>query len=303
MYIVPPAGCGAKKNTAPSVALWATDIYTIWHSELREYCCRDNTRVESPTAVRRRADTEADMRLQSMGKTHGFNRKALIAFGIATVPLIAAATLVYACTNYVGLLQVWGNNTGGCSGTAPNGSCTSGSGVIVTGSDSWNGGQAMTQSVNSTVSKATHSTGSFYVEAEVSSGNTLNQSCNEQPPNCHSIWYDVNTIPIGYTSHTTWGGDPNYDCMSWDVGGSSGVLNHGSVEINTSGKIIAANTARASAGGVGGTNVTLFSSSAGIAGPYALSSNEGANTSPQESGVCLSDSSSTNGNQAPLTVV
>lgn len=237
------------------------------------------------------------MRLQRrMRFTHGLNRKALIAFGVATVPLIAAATLVYACTNYVGLMQVWGDNTGGCSGTAPSGSCTGTSGVIVTGKDSWNGNQAMTQTVNSTISKATHTTGSFYVEAEVSGSNSLNQGSS-------SVWYDVNTIPIGYTSHTTWGGDPNYDCMSWDVGGTSGVLNHGSVEINTSGKIIAANTARASAGGVGGTTVTLFSSSAGIAGPYTLSSNESANTSPQESGVCLSDSSSTNGNQAPLTVV
>lgn len=208
----------------------------------------------------------------------------------AMVPLVVAATLVYACTNYVGLLQVWGDKSGGCSGTAPNGSCTSTTGVIVTGDDSWNGSQAMTQTVNSTVSKATTSTGSFYVEAEVGSGgNSLNQGTS-------SIWYDVNTIPIGYTSHTTWGGDPSYDCMTWNMN-NYGVVNRGSVEINTSGKIIAAATGSLG----GGSSMTLFSSSAGIAGPFSVSG-ESANTSPQESGVCLSDSSSTNGNQAPLTL-
>jgi hypothetical protein len=150
----------------------------------------------------------------------------------------------------------------------------------------------MTQTVNSTISKATPSTGSFYVEAEVSGSNSLNQSAS-------NIWYDVNTIPVGYpTSHTQWGGDPQYDCMDWNLG-SFGVVNRGSVEINTSGKIIAAATGTQGTG----SSVTLFSSTAGIAGPYTLSSNEGANTSPQESGVCLSDSGSINGNQAPLTVL
>lgn len=230
-----------------------------------------------------------------MRRTHG---KLLIGSGIALVPLITAATLVFACTNYVGLLQVWGDSSGGCSGTAPSGSCTSTSGVIVTGNDSWNGSQAMTQTVNSTQSKATHSTGKFYIEAEVSGSNSINQSCSEVPSNCHSIWYDVNTIPIGYTNHTTWGGDPSYDCMSWNMN-SYGVKNNGSVQINTSGKIIAA---MSGAQGTG-SSVTLFSTSAGIAGPYSLQSNLVANTSPAEAGVCLSDSSSTNGNQAPLTIV
>lgn len=224
--------------------------------------------------------------------TRGFKWKVGAASTLTTVSLVTLATVVFACTNYVGIEQVWGDESGGCTGTAPNGSCTGTSGVKVTGNDSWNGSQAMTQTVNSTISEATASTGSFYVEAEGSGSNTLNQGTS-------SIWYNVNTIPVGYTSHTTWGGDPNYDCMDWDLGGSSGVKNVGSVEINTSGKIIAA----ASGSHGGGTSLTLFSSSAGIAGPFSLASNEGStNTSPQESGVCLSDSTSTNGNQAPLTL-
>lgn len=229
-----------------------------------------------------------------MRPTHGVKRKVGVATGIAVVPLIAAATVVFACTNYVGLLQVWGSGSGGCSGTAPNGSCTSSSGVIVTGNDSWNGSQAMTQSVNGTHSTAPHGTGSFYVEAEKSGSNSLNQGTSD-------IWYDVNTIPVGYTTHTTWGGDPNFDCMDWDVGGTSGVKTVGSVKINTSGLI----TASATGAQGGGSAKTLFSTSAGIAGPFSLSSNEGSNNNPpgtQESGVCLSDTSSTNGNQAPLTV-
>ncbi|MBV8527401.1 MAG: hypothetical protein JOZ75_03710 [Candidatus Dormibacteraeota bacterium] len=220
-----------------------------------------------------------------MTRTH---KKLGVAAVIAMVPLTLAATLVYACTNYVGVLQVWGDSSGGCSA----GSCTSTSGVKVTGNDTWNGSQAMTQTVNSTVSKATHSTGSFYIEAEVSGSNSLNQS------GTGSIWYDVNTIPIGYTSHTTWGGDPSYDCMTWNMN-NYGVKNNGSVQINTSGKIVAA--ASGSLGG--GSSVTLYNSTAGIAGPYSLQSNLTANTSPQEAGVCLSDSTSTNGNQAPLTIV
>lgn len=208
---------------------------------------------------------------------------------LAVVPLVVAASLVYA-DNWVGILQVWGDNSGGCSGTAPSGTCTSNSGVKVTGDDAWDGSQGMTQTVNSTVSKATASTGSFYIEAEVSGTNSLNQGTS-------SIWYDVNTIPVGYTSHTTWGGDQSYDCESWNMG-ANGVVNRGSVEINTSGKIVAAAT-----GSLGGGNsMTLFSSSAGIAGPFSVSG-ESANTSPAESGICVSDSSNTNGNQAPLTLV
>lgn len=233
-----------------------------------------------------------------MRRTHG---KLLVGAFIAIVPLITAATLVFACTNYVGLLQVWGDiggtgtppPTGPCSGSAPNGSCTSTAGVIVTGNDSWNGSQAMTQTVQANnFAYATHSTGSFYVEAEVSGSNSLNQGSS-------SIWYDVNTIPIGYTSHTTWGGDPNYECMSWNMN-QHGVTNRGSVQINTSGKIVAAATGSLG----GGSSMTLFSSSAGIAGPFSVSG-EAANTRPgtEESGVCLSDSTSTNGNQAPLTLV
>lgn len=227
-----------------------------------------------------------------MRRTH---KKLLGGSFVALVPLVTAATLVYACTNYVGLLQVWGSQdhlggAGPCSGTAPNGTCTSTAGVIVTGTDSWNGLQAMTQTVNGTVSYATHGTGSFYVEAEVSGSNSLNQSAS-------SIWYDVNTIPVGYTSHTMWGGTNAYDCMSWNIPNAV-ATNRGSVQINTSGKIVAAATGSLG----GGSSMTLFSSSAGIAGPFSVSG-EGANSGGHESGVCLSDSTSTNGNQAPLTLL
>lgn len=232
-----------------------------------------------------------------MRRTHG---KLLVGSLGALVPLITAATVVFACTNYVGLLQVWGDNTGGCSGTAPSGSCTGTSGEIVTGNDTWNAAGAMTQTVGNPTTKATHGTGSFYVEAEVSGSNSLNQSCSEVPANCHSIWYDVNTIPIGYpTSRLTWGGDPSYDCMSWNMN-QHGVVNRGSVQINTSGLIIAAKTGSLGAG----TTVTLFSSSAGIAGPFSTSGEAANTTNPAaESGVCLSDATSNNGNQAPLLLV
>lgn len=292
------------------------------------------------------------------------NRKVGIGSTIAIVPLVAAATLAYACTNFVGVLEVWGNNTGGCSGAAPNGSCTRATGVVATGTDTWNGTEAMTQTVDSTIAEATtfrempctpgewwtdaadlkiyrcssdgvwmvttytfnppctssnngdiwiredgtvmectlggnwvstgqnRGGGQFYVEALSSGFNSLNQGST-------SIWYDVNTVPVGYSSHTTWGGGSEDDCMDFDINGSSGTVNHGSVEVNRSGTIIAATTGPQGSG----NSVTLFSTTAGIAGPYSLSMNEIANTSPEESAVCLSDSSSTNGNQAPLTVV
>lgn len=227
--------------------------------------------------------------------THGLKRKVGFASFPAMLTLLGLVSVAYACTNYVGVVQVWGDKNRSCSGTiqTSNYACTSGTGVIVTGKDSWNGSGAMTQSVNSTISHAnTYSTGNFYLLTSVSGSNSLN-------PTGSDIWYDVNTIPVGYTSHTTWGGDPNYDCMDWILGGASGVKNVGSVKIHTDGAIIAATNGTRGTG----TSIPLANPSTGLAGPFPVASNEtNTNTSPKESGVCVSDSTSTNGNQMPLTL-
>ncbi len=83
--------------------------------------------------------------------------------------------------------------------------------------------------------------------------------------------YDVNWIQIGYSTHGTWL-NPLGDCMSWRV--PSLATNLGTISITN---------------GAGQKGFTL---------PTRV-----ANTGTQESGVCVSDSGSNNGNQAPLLII
>lgn len=193
----------------------------------------------------------------------------LVPAGSAAVVLVIAAA-AYACTNYVGYLEVKGN-----ADTAT---------VTVTGSQTWNeGSQAMTQSVSSGIAKANdNSSGTFtiYTDRIGTTGTKYLQGT-----------LDVNFIPDGYDNHTTWD-NPNGDCMSWLIGGATGVVKLGTVTMTTSaplGRI-------ASATG----HLSLSSNRATYDLPEATAI---VNTSPREAGVCVSTSDSVNGNQAPLTVV
>lgn len=84
--------------------------------------------------------------------------------------------------------------------------------------------------------------------------------------------YDVNWIQIGYSTHATWL-NPSGDCMDWRV--PSAATNIGTISISS---------------GAGKKGFTI---------PDAAV----INTGTQESGVCVSDSGSHNGNQAPLLIV
>lgn len=217
-----------------------------------------------------------------------FDRRTIAAPAIAVAGIMSMAVTAFACTNYVGVVHMWGDQT----------TTTSGSEVLVTGNDSWNGAGAMTQSVSAKQVQAKKYTsgtvcganrGCFYLQTGTSGSNSLN-------PTASAITYDVNTIPDGYTSHTTWGGDPNYDCMDWQ-GTNHNVRNVGSVSINTSGAITSAWDGSQGAG----NSVTVTS---GVAGPFYVATNEtSANTNSHESGVCISDTTSTNGNQMPLDLI
>jgi hypothetical protein len=222
------------------------------------------------------------------------NRHLIVAPFVVIAAMMSFAVAAYACTYYVGLMSVWGSVTG----------TTSGSEVRVTGSDNWGSDSngPMTQGVSSITAKAQKYTsgstcgtnrGCFYVSTGTGG---IHASFNETTSD---IWYDVNTIPVGYTSHTTWGGDPNYDCMDWNTGSQYGVRNVGSVKIPGTGSGSWGLITQATNATQGtGSSVTVASN---VAGPFYIATNETSNnTGTQESGVCLSDSSSINGDQAPL---
>ena len=232
----------------------------------------------------------------------GFNnrmhrkRNLLLAPMAVAVPLVALAATVFACTNYVGDFWVWGNSSGyDTTGTKA---------VQVIGLQPPNDpSQAMTQTVNSTVATA--------LDPDVSGSNCTAGTPSVNYNGCFKIFtqptqdsnayalpagtYDINTIAIGYSNHTTWL-NPSGDCMSWRL--PSPVTKVGDATIGSGsnvGKITAAHDQS-------GNAVTV---SSGIAGPYHVPNTSAyiASVSPQEGGVCISDSSSTNGNQAPLTLL
>lgn len=211
-------------------------------------------------------------------------RKVLLAPIAAAVPFIAVAATVFACTNYVGMLWVWGRNTGyDTTGTLA---------VQVIGNQPFNDpSQAMTQSVNATVAKANSSTSSNKCSV------TGNLPCFKiyTAPRTDNGWalgagtYDLNVINIGYSNHTTWL-NPNGDCMSWRL--PSPVTKLGTVTIGSAGKI----TSLSDPAGV----ATVTNN---IAGEWEMPNTYIASASPQEAGVCVSSSDSVNGNQAPLTLL
>jgi hypothetical protein len=215
-------------------------------------------------------------------------RKLVMAPMAAAVPFIALAATVFACTNYVGQLWVWGSNTGyDTTGTKA---------AQVIGNQPFNDpSQAMTQSVNSTVAKTNHGS------------DTSNPCTTSNARGCFKVYtaprsdngwalgsgtYDVNVINIGYSNHTT-RSNPNGDCMSWRL--PSAVIKVGTVTVGTAGKITSATDNAIPPNSV---NVT-----SNIAGEFFMPSSYVASASPQEAGVCVSSSDSVNGNQAPLTLL
>ena len=191
-------------------------------------------------------------------------RVVLGAVGSTALVLVLAAA-AYACTNYVGLMKVYGNR----SDTAT---------VTVTGSQSdGEASEAMTQGVSSGTAKADNeSTGWVQVwTGPRSNGWKL-----------ASGTYDVNWKNIGYSNHTMWL-NPAGDCSSWTL--PLLTTNLGTVSINSSGNI---------AGGSGPYFMSYASNWAKFDLPTA-----NANTGSQESAVCISDSGSHDGNQAPLKLI
>lgn len=203
-------------------------------------------------------------------------RAALAApFGVLTIVVVAAAA-AYACTNYVGYMQL----TGSGSGTNT---------VTVTGLDTWNGPQWMQQTVSSAVVSAPTS-GTFKV---------YTGGINTTDKYLRAGTYDVNvqngnsSSTYGYTNHTTWN-NPGGDCMTWTL--DSNTKKVGTVTYNagnTTGQINSAATWPA------GTPVTV---SSGWAGPFALPALMNTSPGSYEQAVCISSSDSVNGNQAPLDV-
>ncbi len=215
-------------------------------------------------------------------------RKLLLAPAAGVVAVLSVAAAAYACTNYVGLMVLKGNNSG--TGT-----------VTVTGLQSWNeASQAMTQNVSSGIAKANKAqdgtNGNFGVWAgpRTDSGHTGNPW--RLGGGASSTTLDVNFFDGGsttdgyaYTNHTTWN-NPTGDCMTWNVPVVQ-VTKLGTVTVNSSGNIT---------GGAGTYFVSYASNWAWFKWPVA---NAKVSVSPKESGVCLSTSDSVNGNQGPITVL
>lgn len=222
-------------------------------------------------------------------------RKLVLAPILVGVPFVALAATVFACTNYVGDFWVWGNSSGyDTTGTLA---------VQVIGLQPPNDpSQAMTQTVNTTHATAKDPDGGV---TNCTNGTAHYDGCFEiftqptQDTHAYALpagTYDINTINTGYSDHSTWI-NPSGDCMSWRLG--SGVTKAGDATIGSgtsAGKITAAHDAN-------GTALTVTNN---IAGEYGVPTGYTANPrnpGTTEGGVCISDSSSTNGNQAPLTML
>lgn len=217
-------------------------------------------------------------------------RKLPLAVAAVSVPLLGLASTVFACTNFVGDFWVWGNSSGyDTTGTLA---------VQTIGGQPAGGNQAMTQTVNTTVATAD--------DPDVAGTNCTNGSTNyngcfkifTQPTQDSNAWalnagtYDVNINHVGYTNHTTWA-SPSGDCMT----GESGITKVGDVTIGSGtskGMITAAHDAS-------GNALTVSTSPAGIAGQFAVPNTYTATSGSAEGGVCISDSTATDGTQAPLT--
>lgn len=225
---------------------------------------------------------------------HG-KRKLLLAPMAVAVPFVALAATVFACTNYVGDFWVWGNHTGYDT--------TGMKAVQVIGLQPPNDpSQAMMQTVNSTVAVAADPDAPAPATGYCTNFGLHYNGCFKiftqptQDANAYALpagTYDINTINIGYWNHATWL-NPIGDCMSWRL--PSPVTKVGTATIGSgtiAGKIYAANDASGNALPV----------SSNIAGPYAVPNTYVFNVGPQEGGVCISDSTSANGNQAPLTML
>lgn len=278
----------------------------IIHQKMGETTlCNDSQRAES-NERRMLLGTNVDVgRIDRIGTEQGgFNnrmqrkRKLLLAPMAAALPFVALAATVFACTNYVGDFWVWGNSSGyDTTGTLA---------VQVVGLQPPNDpSQAMTQTVNSTHATAKDPDGTAPPTGYCVNGTTHYNGCFKiftrptQDSNAYALpagAYDINAIAIGYSNHTTWL-NPSGDCMSWRL--PSPVTKVGDATIGsgtTKGLITAAHDAS-------GNSLTVTSGN--IAGEYAVPNTTAyiANTGTQEGGVCISDSSSTNGNQAPLTML
>ena len=202
-------------------------------------------------------------------------KKATLAapIGALAVVLVVAAA-AYACTNYVGYMQV---NGSGSTNT-----------VTVTGLDTYGASaEGMQQTVSSNVAAAP-TNGTFKVYT--SGVNTTNKYLQAGD-------YDVNvqngnsSSTYGYTNHTTWN-NPGGDCMTWTV--DSNTKKVGTVHYNsgTDGVIDSATDLL-------GNNKYLGS---GWAGNFSLPALMNTSPGSYEQAVCISDSGSHNGNQAPLDV-
>lgn len=215
-------------------------------------------------------------------------KKLPLAVAAVSIPLVGLASTVFACTNFVGDFWVWGNNTGyDTTGTLA---------VQTIGLQPAGGNQAMTQTVNGTTASAK--------DPDVAGTNCTNGSTNyngcfkifTQPTQDMNAWalpggtYDVNINHVGYTDHADWA-SPSGDCMT----GETGVTKVGDVTIGSAspnvGKITAAHDAS-------GNALTVSSN---IAGQFAVPNTYSQTSGTAEGGVCISDSTATNGTQAPLT--
>lgn len=122
----------------------------------------------------------------------------------------------------------------------------------------------MNQTVSSTTAKAT--------SLDSAGSITVSTAAISAAKSLATAVYDVNWIQVAYQTHTTWL-NPTGDCMDWRI--CSPATNIGTISI---------------ANGVGKKGFNI---------PDAAVANAGT----QESGVCVSDAGSHNGNMAPLLIV
>lgn len=137
-------------------------------------------------------------------------------------------------------------------------------------------GDGMTQTVSADVARAdAGASGWFQVWTGARSDNGAKLATGT---------YDVSWRNVAYGDHTTWV-VPTADCMAWLPGSAS----LGTVSINSSGNI---------SSGSGTYFLSYAASWATFDLPTAV-----ANVGTQESGVCVSDAGSGDGNQAPLKLI
>lgn len=237
--------------------------------------------------------------------------------GVAAVALAIAAP-AYACTNYVGKIDMTGNsstnhtivngrNCGDNATTSGNTGCTQSMYIDDSNASASSdatahaGGTLNLTMAAADVGGTCHPNSTTWIGSGVCWLN--NSSAIQYPtgPNTPFGYY-VDVIKVGFSGHTnpmTASTTPNGDCMHWN-GNGSGFTTVATVTVSGGNNSTHTAGAFTAATGQGGYSASILSGTNTL--QVAVPSGFPLNISGQQAGLCVSDSNGEDGIQVPFTI-